>query len=80
MPKIKVTERKLGRERAVGLAWIGENFIEIDSRLKGRARLAALIHEVAHLAFPDASETKILGFDRQLSKVLWDHGFRRIDK
>ena len=41
--KIKVIERPLGREKALGLAWVGEDKIEIDGRLKSKQFLNVLI-------------------------------------
>jgi hypothetical protein len=35
---MKVVRRKLGKEKADGLAHIDDNTIEIDERLKGRYR------------------------------------------
>jgi hypothetical protein len=38
MPKkepIKVVHRKLGKHKAIGLAWKEERIIELDTRLKG---------------------------------------------
>lgn len=43
----KIIERKLGRERADGLCH-SDGLIEIDERLKGKARLDTLIHELVH--------------------------------
>jgi hypothetical protein len=77
--KIKVVEKKLGKEKAWGQAWSGENLIEIDPRLKGRDRLGTLCHEVGHLSFEEATEDEILEFEEKITQVLWDQGYRRID-
>ncbi len=56
---IKVVERPLGREKALGLAWVGENKIEIDGRLKSKEYLNTLIHEMLHIYNPTWSETRV---------------------
>ena len=56
--KIKVIERKLGRERAWGLSYKGDNLIEIDSRLKGKKKLLIIVHELLHQALMDENNEK----------------------
>lgn len=76
--KIKVIERKLGMEKAVGLAWMGENRIDIDPRQRPRAYLSTLIHEALHLAMPEASETKVEKVSLVVASVLWRQNFRKV--
>ena len=77
--KVKVIERRLGREKSDGLAWIGENKIEIHTDLEGKERMGVIAHEVAHLAFPKASENSILKFEKMIRDTLWDQGYRRVE-
>ncbi len=62
----KVEHRKLGREKAHGLAWDDKNKIELDVRLTGYRYLLTALHEHFHLKHPDWSETRygqtVLGF------------------
>jgi hypothetical protein len=77
--KIKITNRKLGKEQAWGLADAGLNSIELDSRLKGKRHLLYLIHEMLHIIHPDWSETKVVKVSRIMSKLIWDQKYRRSD-
>jgi len=56
----RVVHRKLGRERAVGLAWKDDNKIEIDEGLKTYRYLLTMLHEHFHIRHKEWSETKIL--------------------
>jgi hypothetical protein len=76
---MKVIHRKLGKEKADGLAHIEANTIEIDERLKGRYRLEITIHEALHILYPKDSETAIIRKSKRLTKVLWEQGYRKID-
>ena len=78
MAKINVVHRKLGKERAWGLAHNAFNLIELDVQLKGRRHLLYLIHEALHIIHPDWSETKVIRVSRRLAKLLWEQNYRRI--
>lgn len=78
-PRLKVQERKLGRENALGLAWKGSGLIELDPRLKGRQRLEVLVHESLHHLFIDASEETVDATGRKIAALLWAQGYRRVD-
>jgi hypothetical protein len=71
-----VTERKLGRHKALGLYWPTIKAIEIDSRLKNRARLEVLIHEFLHHRFPHWTEEFVDQEAIHMSKFLWKQGYR----
>ncbi len=76
---MKVQYRKLGREKAYGQAHIGENTIEIDTRLNKRKHLEIMIHEALHILNPEFSETKILNQSKKLARVLWEQKYRKVD-
>lgn len=76
----KVVTRKLGREKALGQAFAGENFLEIDSRLRSRRRLTIMIHEMIHLEFPDIPETKVDRASIVMANTLWKDGYRKLAK
>jgi hypothetical protein len=76
--KIKITYKKLGKEKVHGLAW-SDGEIYIDSRLKGRKHLEILIHEVAHLLWAEDDEDAIVEKSITLTKILWKEGYRRVD-
>jgi len=73
-----ITERKLGRWRADGLCW-NDGTIEIDSRLKGKARLETVCHEIIHHLAPDWTEAKVLHAGRIMGNALWKQGYRKTD-
>jgi hypothetical protein len=76
---IKVHHRKLGKEKAWGLAHSGLNLIELDVQLTGRRHLLYLIHEALHIIHPDWSETKVVKVSREMTKLLWSQHYRRIN-
>ena len=75
-----VKERKLGREKAWGLAHTAEGIIEIESSLKSRRRLNILIHEALHILNPEWSESKVIKQAGRLTKLIWTQNYRRIEK
>jgi hypothetical protein len=77
---MKVVRRKLGKEKADGLAHIDDNTIEIDERLKGKYRLEITIHEALHILYPTDSETAISRKSKRLTNVLWKQGYRLVEK
>lgn len=76
--KLILSERKLGRERAAGQAFLEDGLIEIDPRLKPRQWLSTLVHEAVHMAFPDADERSVARAERIIIRILWRAGIRRI--
>lgn len=74
-----IVHRKLGKERAYGIAYTDENKMEIDPRLKGYRYLLYLLHEHFHLKHPDWSETKVRKESSKTAMFLWGLGFRKVD-
>jgi hypothetical protein len=83
----KIIERPLRRHGADGMAMQlmytepgekppEEPVMEIDSGLKGRARLETVLHESLHLALPSLPETTVLKVGRYLAMVAWHMGYR----
>lgn len=77
---IRIVERKLGREKALGQAYHEERLIEIDPRQPDDEYIDSIIHEVYHLQFPKLPEMHVRHKSRELSKLLWDSGYRRAFK
>ena len=82
--KTKIVEVKLGRHRVAGRSVYGfalkdRNKILIDPRQRGRTYLDTIIHEKLHLLFPDWSESKVITAARELTLLLWNHSYRRVD-
>jgi Zn-dependent peptidase ImmA (M78 family) len=79
MNKVKqIIHRKLGKERANGLAFCEAGVIHIDSRLSGYEHLYTLIHEICHVQNPTWSEIKIEGHSKEMAKLLWENNYRQI--
>jgi hypothetical protein len=80
MPKVQITERKLGRikDKPLGMAWADTGEIEIDPRQLSRDYLDTLIHEILHVEFPELSESKITRLANTLSREIWKKKYRRI--
>lgn len=75
--KIKVIHRKLGKEKAWGLAH-ADGVIEIEERLKGKKHLEIVIHEALHVLNPTFSETKVIEHSKEICRVLWSLGYRQV--
>jgi len=69
--KIKVTYKKLGKEKVYGFANLGDNEIEIDPRLKGKKHLEIMLHECLHILYPEAEEDEIVRNSIILTNTLW---------
>ena len=79
MQKVKqIIHRKLGKERANGLAFCEAGVIHIDSRLSGYEHLYTLIHEICHVQNPTWSELKVEGHSKEMAKLLWENKYRQI--
>ena len=78
--RIKVVEKKLGREKAWGQAWMSDYLIEIDPRQKSKKYLNTLIHEILHCLYPSDRETKVKNNADVLASYIWDKNYRRIEK
>ena len=76
--KIKVVLKKLGRERALGQAWMHENLVELEPRQKPKKFLAVLIHEILHCLEPDWSESKVDRHSMKIADIVWKQGYRKI--
>ncbi len=79
MKKIKVTYKKLGKEKVYGFANLGDNEIEIDPRLKGKKHLEIMLHECLHILYPEAEEDEIVRNSIILTNTLWWEHYRRVD-
>lgn len=78
LPKLRVVERKLGREKAFGQCYQGLGLIEIDPRQDSKNYLDTLIHEMLHSFFPRAAEWRVERVANKMASVLWKHKYRRI--
>ena len=82
LPKrIKVVEKRLGREKAAGIVYPDDHdTLHIDPTLCAADRLEILLHEGQHLLMPSAPEMKIRAWSRRLAAMLLSDGWRRIHK
>jgi hypothetical protein len=78
--KLKIKEKKLGRSKAWGLYYYGDNLIEIDHRMKSKHYLSVLIHELLHHVFPWMSETMVNRSAPKIAKGIWLQNYRKIAK
>lgn len=76
--KVRIVERKLKRQRAVGRVFLEEGVIEIEQRQEPREWLSTLIHEALHVAFPGMEEKPIAAAEKKIADILWRAGLRRI--
>jgi len=76
----KVVFRKLGREKAWGLATCDPSrpLVEIDSRLSPARELEVAVHESLHIAMPDCPEKEIDRVGKAVARVLWKINYRRV--
>ena len=75
---IEVVYKKLGRNRANGMA--DEGKIYIDPRVKGRKELEMFNHEGLHILAPYLTEEAVTSIAAELTRVQWEAGFRKIDQ
>jgi len=78
--KIKVIDKKLGRQRAVGQAYSDARVIEIDPRQTSKNYLDTLIHELLHVYAPKWSETKVNQTAKEMTQIIWQKNYRRIKR
>lgn len=76
--KIKVVIKRLGKEKALGQAWIDDGIVEIDPRLSPKRFLTILVHEVLHCLEPKWSESKVDKHSIKIAKIIWEQGYRKI--
>ncbi len=74
---IRVIERKLGREKALGLAYHDDGEIHIEPGQEPQTFLWTLLHELLHIAYPDLTERQIRKGERILGETLWAMRYRR---
>ena len=75
---LKIRDRKLGKEKAHGLAH-APDLIEVDPSQNTRERLDTVVHEALHLLLPSESEVRIIGLANLLSDLLWRDRWRRVE-
>ena len=78
--RVRVIHRKLGRERAWGMAETADNTIWLDTRLRGKRRLEVTVHELMHLLYPNETEENVEHSGKLISRILWREGWRAIEK
>jgi hypothetical protein len=77
--KLKIVERRLGREKAWGLCY-SDDLIEIDPRQSAKQFVATAIHELLHHLLPSESEKKITKMEHVMIDELWKLGVRLLAK
>ncbi len=77
--KIKVKYKKLGKEKAWGLA-DSSGTVYIDPRLKGKKALEILIHECIHLLWEEEEEDDVIEKSVALCNAIWQQRYRRIEE
>ena len=78
--KIKVIDKKLGRQQAVGQAYSDARVIEIDPRQRSKSYLDTLIHEMLHVYNPEWSESKVTKTANEMTDIIWQKNYRRIKR
>jgi len=78
--KIKVIDKKLGRQKAVGQAYADSRIIEVDPRQRSKNYLDTLIHEMLHVYNPEWSENKVTKTANEMTDIIWQKNYRRIKR
>jgi hypothetical protein len=76
---IKIVHAKIGRSKAVGMAFTEDRHIILDIRLKGFDYLETAIHEIIHCQNPKWNEITVLARAKEMAELLWNLGFRQVD-
>ena len=74
-----ITTKKIGKHKALGLAYTETGEIVIDERLKGFQHLLILIHEIMHVQNPRWGEEKIKGHSEEMARLLWEQHYRKVN-
>ena len=61
-----------------GEAYKGCNVIRLLKGMDEKRRQSVLLHELLHLAVPEASEARVEKMDKLLADCMWDQGYRRV--
>ena len=77
--KTEIIHKKLGRHKALGLAFKEEHIIHLDERLKGKEYMLVAIHELLHIYKPKYTEEEVEEFSQYLTDNLWKLKFRWTD-
>ena len=77
--RIKVKYKKLGKQKAWGLA-DSDGTIYIDPRLKGKKALEILIHECLHILWKEEDEEQVINKSISLCNAIWQQRYRRIEE
>lgn len=78
--RLKVVEKRLGREKASGVVYEGDrDTLHIDPTLRSQDRCEILLHEALHLLDPAMPEMKVRAWSRRLSDLLWRDRWRRME-
>lgn len=81
MPRrVKVIEKKLGKNLGQVMRAAGELEIEIDPRQSPKEYLDTLIHEALHIARPELSEDCVTKTATELTRVLWQQNYRKVSQ
>jgi len=78
--RIKLEDKKLGRESNWGQAIFADGKIEVDPRQSPKRRLNVVLHEGIHILDPNLSELKVRAYANRLCDLLWKDRWRRLDK
>lgn len=78
--RIKIVERKLGRDKVLGWAHYDKPLIELDSRLRHKLQQEVLLHELLHIALPDLTEEAVDRAARFMADHTWRFGLRRVQR
>lgn len=79
-PEIKVEFKKLGKNKALGLAYKEENKIILDPRLKGKDFIDVAIHELMHILLPYLTEETIDSTATSIATTLTKLGVIKSEK
>lgn len=63
-----------------GEAYKGCNVIRLLKGMDERRRQSVLLHELLHLAVPEATERRVEKMEKLLADCMWEQGYRRVIK
>lgn len=77
MKRFKVVYKNL--KKAWGYADLDKKEVIMDRTLNGKKHMEILVHELAHLLWPDDTEEEIVRKSIYITNTLWQQKYRRID-
>ena len=73
-----MVHKKLGRQKASGIADYEKREIQVDPRQKPYDYLNTMVHELIHHIAPSWSEQRVNWWANRIARFLWSYNYRQV--